>query len=56
MKTEKNLEKVLNERGYNLEWGRYGYFDCVPFAVKRDSFNDIRVALGFNTFNNIYKT
>lgn len=34
MKTEKKLEKLLNKNGWKLEWKKYNYWDCVPFAVK----------------------
>lgn len=52
MKTEKNLEKVLNNKGWNLEWKKYSYWDCIPYAVKREK----EIALCFSTENTIYKS
>lgn len=51
MKTEKKLEKLLNKNGWKLEWKKYNYWDCVPFAVKGEK----EIALCFNTENTIYK-
>lgn len=51
MKNWKNLEKVLNKRGYDLEWDKYGYFNCVPFATK----DNVNLALCYNTENAIYR-
>lgn len=34
MKSVKNLEKLLNERGFELRYEKYGYYDNVPVAYK----------------------
>ena len=52
MKTEKNLEKVLNNKGWNLEWKKYSYWDCIPYAIKGEK----EIALCFSIENTIYKS
>lgn len=34
MKNEKNFEKLLNKMGFELAYEKYGYYNCVPVAVK----------------------
>ena len=51
MKTEKRLEKVLNNNGWTLEYGKYSYWNCIPWAKKGEK----EIALCFSTENKIYK-
>ena len=41
MKSVKNLEKLLNERGFELRYEKYGYYDNVPVAYKKSEHYDI---------------
>lgn len=47
MKSLKNLEKLLNERGFELRYEKYGYYDNVPVAVKQAS--NYQTVNGYNT-------
>lgn len=52
MKTEKNLERVLNNKGWELVWKEYSYWNTIPYAIKGEK----EIALCFSTENTKYQT
>lgn len=41
MKSLKNLEKLLNKKGFELRYEKYGYYDNVPVAYKKSEYYNI---------------
>lgn len=58
MKSLKNLKKLLNERGFELKYEKYGYYDNVPVAYKKsNNYNmnnervDLKIFLVYDIIN-----
>ena len=51
MKSVKNLEKLLNERGFELRYEKMGYYDNVPLAVKQIDDEEIKIFLVYEIIN-----
>lgn len=58
MKSLKILKKLLNERGFELRYEKYGYYDNVPVAYKKsNNYNmnnervDLKIFLVYDIFN-----
>lgn len=51
MKSLKNLEKLLNERGFELRYEKMGYYDNVPVAIKQIDDEEIKIFLVYEIIN-----